>query len=139
MTQASPVAKATLKPNKDIEIQTLDKDNDIYLVKPDDLGYALYLNELKGMKPGQSKLLESWSFLPPGVHKPKKKLTSVGTAEMKSDGTLWLKLRSDGGDGAPVAEAMKIVKPDDKMYSYYLKHMGKMKPGETKSIPPFED
>jgi hypothetical protein len=60
---------------------------------------------------------------------------SVGVATMQEDGTLRLQLRSEGPRG--IAEALKVVKPDDPQYAYYVRHLGNIRPGESKGIPPF--
>lgn len=63
---------------------------------------------------------------------------SVGMAEMKDDGTLYLHLRTETGDGT-VGEALMIVPKDDKRYRDMLDHLSGMKPGETRPIPPFPE
>lgn len=60
---------------------------------------------------------------------------SVGVASMQADGTLLLRLRSEEPQG--IAEALQIVKPEDPQYSFYVEHLGNIRPGESKSIPPF--
>lgn len=59
----------------------------------------------------------------------------VGTATMLADGTLHMQLRSETPDG--IAEALMIVKPDDQRYAGFVEHLGGIKPGESRSIPPF--
>lgn len=63
--------------------------------------------------------------------------TSVGVATLQTNGELWMRLHS-AEPGMPVAEALQIVKPDDPRYATYLEHLGGLKPGESKSIPPFD-
>lgn len=60
---------------------------------------------------------------------------SVGVATMQADGTLYLQLRSEEPQG--IAEALQVVKPDDPQYAYYVRHLGNIRPGESKAIPPF--
>lgn len=68
---------------------------------------------------------------------PTAKPSSVGVATMQQNGDLWLRLYS-AEPNMPVAEALKIVKPNDAEYDRYLKHLGGLKPGESKSIPAFD-
>jgi hypothetical protein len=63
--------------------------------------------------------------------------SSVGVATLKESGDLWLQLYS-AEPGQPVAEALKIIKAGDPEPARYLKHVGGLKPGESKSIPPFD-
>lgn len=60
---------------------------------------------------------------------------SIGTAELKEDRTLIFKLFTN--DRGISGHAMKIIKPDDPQYQYYLDHIGGIKVGEYKNIPPF--
>jgi hypothetical protein len=62
---------------------------------------------------------------------------SIGTAKMESDGTLVLFLRAEGYGGI-IGHATITVPPSDPRYRSYLDHIGGLKPGETKSVPPWE-
>jgi hypothetical protein len=62
---------------------------------------------------------------------------NVGTANMDAAGIVYLRLRSV--DHGMVAEAMKVVKPTDSDYADIVKHLGGIKPGESKPIPPFPE
>jgi hypothetical protein len=62
---------------------------------------------------------------------------SVGSAEMDDDGTLRMQLRTETADGM-IGEMMMVVKPDDKRYAGFVKHLG-IKPGEACAIPPFPE
>jgi hypothetical protein len=53
---------------------------------------------------------------------------------MLPDGTLELDLRGPGG-----AEARIVYPPSHPKYKATLEHLGGMKPGETKSVPPWPD
>ena len=61
---------------------------------------------------------------------------SVGTARMEADGTLRLMFRTETPSGM-IGEAVKIVRPDDKDYAMFVRHLGGIRPGEGASIPPF--
>jgi hypothetical protein len=62
------------------------------------------------------------------------KPSSVGTATMTADGTLVMDLRSPSG-----AEMQQRVAPSDAKYSEYVAHLGGIKAGESKNIPPWPD
>lgn len=69
--------------------------------------------------------------------KPSEKQDSVGVATMDQTGVIRLQLRSI--DHGMIAEALKIVRPDDADYESLVKHLGGLKPGESKPIPPFDE
>jgi len=71
---------------------------------------------------------------PKADSKPKE---SIGSATMSEDGTIRLMLRATGG-GA-VGDALVVYAPTHKDYAMVLKHLGGMKPGETKPVAPFPD
>jgi hypothetical protein len=54
---------------------------------------------------------------------------------MDADGTLRLMFRSEEPSG--IAEALRVVPPGSPDYAKFLKHLGGLKPGESKPIPPF--
>jgi hypothetical protein len=62
---------------------------------------------------------------------------SIGAATMAKDGTITLRLRAEGpgmtGDG------MLIYKPGDARYGEVERHIGGIKPGQTKPVPPWKD
>lgn len=59
---------------------------------------------------------------------------SIGVAKMKADGTLELRLRGPGG-----AEALAVYPPTHAEYKKTLGHLGGMRPGEEKPVPPWPD
>ena len=61
---------------------------------------------------------------------------SVGVARMLTDGTI---LVGVGGDEPGRAQAVLEMHPGDTNYQMMLDHLGGLKPGETKSIPPWPD
>ena len=63
---------------------------------------------------------------------------TIGAATMAADGTLELMLRFSDGHGA-IGESFLRVPPGDKDYEMWLKHLGGMKPGESKFILPFPE
>ena len=60
----------------------------------------------------------------------------VGVATMANDRTITLQLRSDSPDGS-VAEGLFTYKPGDPGYDDVLRHIGGLKPGEEKPVPPW--
>lgn len=62
---------------------------------------------------------------------------SVGSATMKDDGTIVMLLRATGG-GA-VGDARLTYPKTHPEYARILEHLGGLKPGETKPVPPFPD
>lgn len=63
---------------------------------------------------------------------------SIGTATMAPDGTIELRLRATG-PGGMVGEGFLTYAPSDPQYAEILRHLGGMKPGETKSVQPWPD
>jgi hypothetical protein len=61
----------------------------------------------------------------------------VGTAEMLDDGTLSLRLRLTS-DGTPVNDTL-TYKVGDRAYDNVLRHLGGLRPGETKPFRPWKD
>lgn len=61
---------------------------------------------------------------------------SIGVATMKPDGTLVLELRAEGEGGA-VGDAMLVFPPTHPRYQEMLAHLGAIKPGQSKPVPPF--
>jgi hypothetical protein len=85
--------------------------------------------------------LSSCSAQLPEANKTKSKQessSSIGTATMTKDGTIILRLRSKSPDGS-IGEAQLVYPKDHKQYSEILKHLGGLKPGESKSVPPWPD
>ena len=66
---------------------------------------------------------------------PCEDIDSVGRAKMSADGTITLQLRSLWPD--PIAEAELVFPPDDPQYEEIKHHLGGIKPGESKPVPPF--
>jgi hypothetical protein len=66
---------------------------------------------------------------------PCEDIDSVGRAKMSADGTITLQLRSLWPD--PIAESELVYPPDDPQYEEIRHHLGGIKPGESKPVPPF--
>jgi hypothetical protein len=66
---------------------------------------------------------------------PCEDIDSVGRAKMAADGTITLQLRSLWPD--PIAESELVFPPDDPQYEEIKHHLGGIKPGESKPVPPF--
>ena len=62
---------------------------------------------------------------------------SVGVARMLENGTILIGIRGPGPD-SPL-QAVLMVEPGDTNYQQIIDHVGGLKPGETKSIPPWPD
>lgn len=62
----------------------------------------------------------------------------IGIANMTKDGTLMLKLRATSNDGAE-GESLLIYSKEDDDYESIINHLGKIKPGETKLVPPWNN
>lgn len=61
---------------------------------------------------------------------------SIGQASMKPDGTILLQLRAEGPGGAE-GDALLTYPKSHPKYGYVLKHLGGLKPGQTKPVAPF--
>ncbi len=61
----------------------------------------------------------------------------TGTATMLDDGTLALRLRL-ASDGTPANDTF-IYKVGDRAYDDILRHLGGLRPGETKPFSPWKD
>ena len=66
---------------------------------------------------------------------PCEDIDSVGRAKMSADGTITLQLRSLWPD--PIAESQLVYLPDDPQYEEIKHHLGGIKPGESKPVPPW--
>jgi hypothetical protein len=60
---------------------------------------------------------------------------SVGMAHMLENGTILVGV--SGPDADSQAQAVLMVQPGDSTYQPLLDHIGGLKPGETKPIPPW--
>ncbi|HXJ00638.1 MAG TPA: hypothetical protein VNH44_05405 [Micropepsaceae bacterium] len=72
----------------------------------------------------------AWCAENPGAVK------SIGVATMLQDGTILIGV---GGPDATRAQAVLMVEPGDTNYQSIIDHVGGLKPGETKPIPPWPD
>ncbi len=61
----------------------------------------------------------------------------TGTAEMLSDGTITLRLRLNS-DGT-TARDLLTYRVGDRAYDDVLRHLGGLRPGETRSFNPWKD
>ena len=66
------------------------------------------------------------------------KVKSIGSATMRPDGVLELMLRAEG-PGGMVGDSLVTYAPDDENYQKVLAHLGGLKVGEVKPVPPFDD
>ena len=63
---------------------------------------------------------------------------SIGEATMAPDGTIALQLRAEG-PGNLEGDALLTYKPGDPDYAKVLAHLGGLKPGESKPVPPWPE
>jgi hypothetical protein len=61
---------------------------------------------------------------------------SIGSATMTADGTIKLMLRAESASGA-IGDALILYPKSHPQYDTILKHLGGLKPGESKPVPPF--
>lgn len=67
---------------------------------------------------------------------PKDENATIGSATMQPNGTIVLMLRAEDGHGA-VGDAQLFYAPSHADYQKILKHVGPLKPGESKPVKPF--
>ncbi len=63
---------------------------------------------------------------------------SIGTATMRADRAIVLRLRAESGTGA-IGDAQTIYLPGDPQYDEILRHVGGLQVGEEKPVPPWPD
>lgn len=63
---------------------------------------------------------------------------SIGSATMRSDGTIVLMLRAEGPDGI-IGDSLVTYSPGDPYYKAVLEHLCGLKPGQSKQVPPWPD
>ena len=61
---------------------------------------------------------------------------SIGQAEMRPDGTIVLTLRAEDGHGS-IGDGQLVYAPSNKDYAAIMQHIGGIKPGEVKPVPPW--
>lgn len=71
-------------------------------------------------------------------HKPQPK-RSIGMAKMKPDGTIVLDLRAEEVGGMAIGIGRLEYAPSDPGYQGVLDHIGGLRQGETKPVPPWPD
>lgn len=63
---------------------------------------------------------------------------SIGSATLRPDGVLELMLRAEGPGGI-VGDSVVTYAPDDVNYKKVFEHLGGIKTGEVKPVPPFDE
>lgn len=63
----------------------------------------------------------------------------IGTATMKADGTIVLDLRAEDPSGRAMGDARVVYPRGHREYAKILDHLGGLKPGESKPVPPWPD
>ena len=81
----------------------------------------------------------SCSHLPPQSSPGKQETpaASIGVATMKQDGTIVLQLRAEQPN--ITGDSLILYPPNDPNYAKILKHIGGLRPGETKNVPPWPE
>jgi hypothetical protein len=60
----------------------------------------------------------------------------IGTATMNADATIVLQLRATASDGT-TGDGQLIYPPAHPRYAEILRHVGGLRPGESKPVPPW--
>ncbi len=63
---------------------------------------------------------------------------SIGEARMEQDGTVVLQLRAESADGA-IGDALLRYPPNHPKYKSILQHLGGLRKGESKPVPPWPE
>lgn len=63
---------------------------------------------------------------------------SLGSATMEEDGTIVLQLRAEGPEGK-IGDGLLRYPPDHSQYQEILRHLGGLKKGEVKPVPPWPE
>jgi hypothetical protein len=66
---------------------------------------------------------------------PCESVASIGIAHMDADGVILMRIRSL--PPGPIAESELRYEPSDPHYQEVVLHLGGIRPGETKSVPPW--
>lgn len=61
---------------------------------------------------------------------------SIGVATIAEDGTIRLQLRAESPNGA-IGDGLLFYRPGDSMYSEVMRHIGSIRLGEEKPVPPW--
>lgn len=64
---------------------------------------------------------------------------SIGVATMELDGTIVLQLRAEDPETGARGDGRMTYPRGHKEYDAILKHLGGLRPGETKPVPPWPD
>lgn len=87
------------------------------------------------MTHGPRRALLAAMLATPGAVRAESASAPIGTARMQADGTIILDLmaRQDG----TIGHGRLIYPPDHPDYEMILRHLGGLRPGESKPVPPF--
>lgn len=58
----------------------------------------------------------------------------IGSATMREDASILMMLRAEG-PGGMIGDSVLVSEPDDPNYAEILRHVGPIKPGESKLMP----
>jgi hypothetical protein len=75
---------------------------------------------------------------PAETQREAKMQASIGVATMNADRTIVLDLRAEASDGT-IGDSRLVYPPTHKDYDQILKHLGGLRPGERKPVPPWAD
>lgn len=101
------------------------------------VGLALFLAACSSSGESDEPRVEVLPTRPPPEPEVTAPPDSIGVATMRPDGTIVLELRAEGG-GA-IGDGSIEYAPSDADYRYVLDHLGGLRPGEQKPVPPFPD
>jgi hypothetical protein len=63
----------------------------------------------------------------------------IGTATMTPEGTIILDLRAEDPNGKAIGDSRFVYPRGHREYADILKHLGGLKPGESKPVPPWPE
>jgi hypothetical protein len=64
---------------------------------------------------------------------------SIGAARMLADGTITLQLRAEDPASGAIGDAFFTYPPTHPEYQKILEHLGPMKPGDQRPVPPWPE
>lgn len=79
------------------------------------------------------------SSTPPSQPSPDSQADYIGTATMEHDRNIVLRLRAPLDGGANFGEGYFRYEPGTQEYEDVLRHLGGLKPGQSKPVPPWPE
>jgi hypothetical protein len=127
MSAVQPIGQAEMSTDRTVTVYWYERDGrGSYQTKsvfsPESRGYRALLEHIGGLDPGQRKPIPPYA-------------PTIGHATMSADGTITLHLVGDIKDN--IVHSTRNVSPNDPMYKEVKQHIGGIKPGQTKPVPPW--